>query len=81
MREANNLSSNLDYGTRVYMILNSLPENFKGFIDYYLTNNVFEVRLLADELETYEKFNNFGDDKVKVIISRNQKNFGERQIK
>ena len=48
------------------MILNSLPENFKGFIDYYLTNNVFEVRLLADELETYEKLNNFGTGKVKV---------------
>ena len=63
MRESDNLGSNLDYGTRVYMILNSLPEIFKGFIDYYLSNNVeFEFRLLADELETYEKLNNFGDD-------------------
>ena len=67
MREADNLGSNLDYGTRVYMILNSLPEIFKGFIHYYLTNNVdFELRLLADELETYEKLNNFGTGKVKV---------------
>ena len=49
------------------MILNSLPEIFNGFINYYLTNNVeFELWLMADELETYEKFNNFGDDKVKV---------------
>ena len=67
MQEVDNLGSNLDYGMKVYMILNSLPEIFKGFIDYYLTNNVeFEVRLLADELETYEKINNFGDGKVKV---------------
>ena len=58
---------NLAYGTRVYMILNSLPEIFKGFIDYYLTNNVeFELRLLAFEFETYEKLNNIGDDKAKV---------------
>ena len=67
MREADNLGSNLDYGTRVYMILNSLPEIFKGFIDYYLTNNVeFELRLLAFKFETYEKLNNIGDDKAKV---------------
>ena len=67
MREADNLGSNLDYGKGVYMILNSLPEIFKGFLDYYLTTKVeIEVRLLADELEINVKLNNFGDDKVKV---------------
>ena len=65
MREADLCGSNLDYETRVHMILNSLLESFKGFID--LTNNVeFELQILANELETYEKLNNFGDDKVKV---------------
>ena len=58
MREADLYGYNLDFGTMVHMILNSLPESFKGFIDYYLTNNdEFEVQLLADELETYEKLN------------------------
>ena len=63
MREADNLGSSLDYWTRVYMILNSLSKIIKGFIDYYLTNYVeFELQILADELETYEKLNNFGDE-------------------
>ena len=68
MPEADNLGFSVDYRTRVYMILNLLLEKFKGFINYYLTNNVeFELRLIANELETYEKLNNFGDDKVKLL--------------
>ena len=64
------------------MTRNSLTEIFKGFINYYLTNNVeFEVRLLADELKTYEKLNNFGVDKVKVTKTSSheiKKILGER---
>ena len=71
MHEADLYGSDLDYGTRTYMILNPLFENFKGFIDYYLTNNVeFEVRLLADELETYRKLNDFGKDKKAKVVEK-----------
>ena len=59
------------------LILNSLSDSFKGFIDYYLTNNVeIQVRLLADELETYEKLYRLGEDgntKVAKVLSRKTK--------